>query len=131
LEPHEHHKTIRWTGDTKKVVSSFPAEVKRETGYALRFAQAGETRRRARRLKHRLREVMEIRLDDPAGTYRTCYTASIGDAIYVLHAFQKKARTGIATTRADIDLIMNRLKEATEYDARQKRAEGESDARQR
>jgi phage-related protein len=45
-------------------------------------------------------------------TYRCAYTAKLGDTIYVLHAFQKKSKRGIATPKADIKLIEARLKEA-------------------
>ena len=54
--------------------------------------------------------VWQVRADDPSGTYRAVYAAQIGDAIYVLHAFQKKATHGIATSRRDLDLIRQRLR---------------------
>jgi phage-related protein len=46
-----------------------------------------------------------MRADDPGGTYRAVYVAQFGEAIYVLHAFQKKARSGIATAQRELDLI--------------------------
>ena len=55
---------------------------------------------------------MEIVERDRSGTYRAVYTAQLGDAIYVLHAFQKKSKRGIATPKPDIDLIGRRLAEA-------------------
>lgn len=53
--------------------------------------------------------VWQVRADDPSGSYRTVYVTQIGDAIYVLHAFQKKATSGIATPRRELDLIRQRL----------------------
>jgi phage-related protein len=47
--------------------------------------------------------------DDPGGTYRAVYVVQLGDAVYVLHAFQKKATSGIATPKRDLDLIRQRL----------------------
>jgi phage-related protein len=54
---------------------------------------------------------MEIAADDPTGTFRAVYTVSIGDAIYVVHAFQKKSKSGIGTPKSEIDLIKQRLKQ--------------------
>jgi len=53
--------------------------------------------------------VWQVRADDLAGTYRVVYVAQFREAVYVLHAFQKKSRSGIATSRRDLDLIQQRL----------------------
>jgi predicted XRE-type DNA-binding protein len=53
---------------------------------------------------------MEIAVHDASGAFRTVYTVSIGDSIYVIHAFQKKAKAGIATPKSEMDLIRQRLK---------------------
>jgi phage-related protein len=53
--------------------------------------------------------VWQVRADDPGGTYRAVYVAQLGDSIYVLHAFQKKAKSGIATPQRELDLIRQRL----------------------
>ena len=50
-----------------------------------------------------------MRADDPGGTYRVVYVAQFVEAIYVLHAFQKKATSGIATPQRELDLIRQRL----------------------
>lgn len=131
MRPHEQHKAIYWLGGTKETVSGFPAEAKLVTGYALRFAQAGETHQAARRLRHQLRDVVEIRVDDAAGTFRTCYTVAIGDRLYVLHAFQKKAKTGISTPKSDIVLVEKRLREAQQHYDRQTREASKSGPRKR
>jgi phage-related protein len=54
---------------------------------------------------------MEIAVNDEGGTWRTVYTVSIGDSIYVIHAFQKKSKSGIATPKPEIELIRQRLKQ--------------------
>jgi len=54
---------------------------------------------------------MEIAVDDARGTYRAVYTVSIGESIYVIHAFQKKSKAGIATPKSEIDLIRQRIKQ--------------------
>jgi phage-related protein len=53
--------------------------------------------------------VWQVRADDPNGTYRATYVTQLGKAIYVLHAFQKKATSGIATPKRELDLIRQRL----------------------
>lgn len=54
---------------------------------------------------------MEIAASDESGTYRAVYTVSIGDSIYVVHAFQKKSKAGSATPKPEMDLIRQRLKQ--------------------
>ena len=53
---------------------------------------------------------MEIVASDESGPYRAVYTVSIGDTIYVIHAFQKKSKAGIATPKSEIELVRLRLK---------------------
>jgi phage-related protein len=55
--------------------------------------------------------VMEIAAYDASGPYRAVYTVSIGESIYVIHAFQKKSKAGIATPRSEMELIRQRLKQ--------------------
>jgi len=64
--------------------------------------------------------VLEIVEDHHGDTYRAVYTVRFGDAVYVLHAFQKKSKSGIATPQRDIDLIKTRLQRALEYHAGKK-----------
>lgn len=56
--------------------------------------------------------VQEIVAGDISGTYRAVYTIALPDAVYVLHAFQKKSTIGIKTSQRDLDLIRQRLREA-------------------
>ena len=91
----------------------FPPEVRREIGQALFTAQQGETDPSAKPLRgFGGGAVFEIVADQVGGTWRAVYTVRFREAIYVLHAFQKKSKRGIATPRKDIDLIRHRLAEA-------------------
>ncbi len=56
--------------------------------------------------------VLEVVEDDAGGTYRAVYTVKFDEAVFVLHCFQKKSKRGIATPKADMDLIQARLKVA-------------------
>ena len=59
--------------------------------------------------------VVEIIDDHQGDTFRTVYTVKFAEAVYVLHAFQKKSKQGKATPQADMDLIRTRLKSAEEH----------------
>ena len=56
--------------------------------------------------------VLEVVEDSGVGTFRAVYTVKFGDAVYVLHCFQKKSTHGIATPKPDMDVIRERLKAA-------------------
>jgi phage-related protein len=58
--------------------------------------------------------VIEIVEDYDGDTYRAVYTVKFAEAIYVLHAFQKKSKSGIATPKHDLDLIEEKLRRARE-----------------
>lgn len=108
-------KPIFWVGPTLKELRSFPDEVRGAIGYALELAQRGEKPEKAKLLKgFRGASVMEIMADHDGDTWRAVYTVEIADAVYVLHCFQKKSKKGIATPKAEIDLIKSRLKAARE-----------------
>ena len=49
---------------------------------------------------------------EAGGTYRAVYTVKVAGAVYVLHCFQKKSTSGIATPKPDMDLLRDRLKAA-------------------
>ena len=72
-------------------------------------AQIGQRHESAKMLHGFVETVWQVRADDPSGTYRAVYVTQIGEAIYVLHAFQKKATSGIATPERELDLIRQRL----------------------
>lgn len=82
--------------------------------YALYLAQRGEKHVSAKVLKGLGSGVLEIVADHRGDTCRAVYTVRIGDRVFVLRAFQKKSKRGIATPQADIDLIKQRLKRAIE-----------------
>ena len=89
-----------------------PDDVKDEVGSSLWQVQCGETPANSKQLKGKLKDVREICVDDDGDTYRTVYTTKIGDIVYVLDAFKKKAKKGIATPQRDLDRIEQRLKTA-------------------
>ncbi|KIC73725.1 hypothetical protein DB42_BR00060 [Neochlamydia sp. EPS4] len=100
-------------GSSKKDFMEFPDGVKNEMGHALYIAQKGEKHRDAKPLKgFGGGSVIEIIQCDARGTYRTVYTVQMEKAVIILHAFQKKSKTGIQTPKQEIDLVEQRLRTA-------------------
>ena len=101
-------------------MKTFPKAVQRHVGQALYAAQCGEEYPTVKALKgFGGRSVLEIVADHRTDTWRAVYTVRFGDAIYVLHAFQKKSKKGIATPENEIELIRQRLA-AAERDYRER-----------
>lgn len=106
-------KPVRWVGRSKEDLRKFPEEVRRRVGGALWDAQLGLKAPYVKPLKgFGGAGVLEIADDFDGNTYRAVYTVLFARAVYVLHAFQKKSRRGIATPKAELDLIEQRLKRA-------------------
>ena len=106
-------KPLRWRGSSKADFMAFPADVQKEMGYALYLAQMGERHAAAAKTLGGFHgaTVIEARQSDVRGTYRAIYTVRFADAIYVLHAFQKKSKQGIRTPKTEMNVVMKRLKE--------------------
>jgi len=107
-----------WLVDSLDSVREFPSGVRTKVGFALYLAQIGAKHETAKPLHGFDAPVWEVRAEDRSGTYRAVYVVHWRNAVYVLHAFQKKAKAGIATPRREIELIRQRLKLASELDAR-------------
>ena len=105
-------KELVWLGNSKKKLRGFPEKVKDVMGYALHLAQAGDKHAAAKPFKGSGSGVLEVVDDHDSDTFRAVYTVRFVDVVYVLHAFQKKAKKGIATPQQDVDLIKRRLKAA-------------------
>lgn len=104
-------KELGWIASSKRDFMEFPVEVRKEMGHALYMAQEGGKHRDAKPLKgFGGASVLEIIQKDGVGTYRTMYTVQFEEVIYVLHAFQKKSKTGIKTPKQEMDLVEQRLK---------------------
>ena len=122
-------KSLLWVGSSKKDLKAFPAEVRSLMGFAFYQAQLGHKPASAKPLAgFGGASVLEIVDDFQTDTYRAVYTVKFADAVYVLHAFQKKSKRGIATPKAEIDLIKSRLKLAEEdyKDRRKAREQGKA-----
>jgi len=112
----EYARSLVWIGDSLKQVREFPPEVRREIGSALYDAQKGDKAPDAKPFKGVGSGVFEIVTRFDTDTYRTVYAVQIGTRVYVLHAFQKKAKKGIKTPPREVDLIKRRYKQAVEME---------------
>jgi phage-related protein len=101
---------VVWVGSAKKDFLAFPDPVISAMGYALGVAQLGGKHPSAKPWKGDGGGVFEIVEDHSGDTYRAVYTVRFADAIYVLHAFQKKSTRGIKTATTDSAMISARLK---------------------
>lgn len=108
-------KPIRWIGSSRDDVRRFPEPVRLRVGGALWEAQIGRKAPWAKPLKgFGGAGVLEIVDDHDGDTYRAVYTVRFAGVVYVLHAFQKKSKRGIATPQHEIALIQQRLRRAEE-----------------
>ena len=94
-------KQLKFLGDSIKRLRDFPTAAKQDAGYQLDRVQRGEKPADCKPMPSIGKGVEEIRLWSERGTYRVIYTARVLDAVYVLHAFQKKTK---ATSEQDIEL---------------------------
>lgn len=106
-------KPLQWVGSSKKDLLAMPDDVVDVFGFALHLAQIGKKHDQAKPLKgFGGAGVLEVVEDYMGDTYRAVYTVKIADAVYVLHCFQKKSKSGIETPKHEMDLIRDRLKAA-------------------
>jgi phage-related protein len=104
-------KPLRWVASSKDDLSVMPREVRRDVGYALYAAQQGDKDDDAKVLTgFGGAGVIEVIARHDGDTFRAVYTVRFAGVVYVLHAFQKKAKRGIATPKKEIDLVRKRLK---------------------
>lgn len=106
-------KPLEWIASSYKDLMALPPDVRRRFDYALSLAQLGDQDDASKVLKgFGGAGVLEVVEDDVGGTYRAVYTVKFAQAVFVLHCFQKKSKSGIATPKTDMDIIRARLKVA-------------------
>jgi phage-related protein len=103
-------RPLYWEGSAKKDFQQFPIEVQKDMGVALFIVQIGGTPRSVKPWKGQGSGVYELIEDHRGDAYRAVYTVRMESSVHVLHAFQKKSKSGIKTPKADQELIERRLK---------------------
>ena len=99
-------KPIVFVGDSLKRLREFPPDARHDAGYQLDKVQQGKQPDDFKPMPSIGKGVEEIRIWEDSGTYRVIYTARLADAVYVLHAFQKKSQ---ATSKRDVEILRERL----------------------
>jgi phage-related protein len=104
-------KPLEWIGNSRDELLEFPRPVIKDVGYALDEAQRGGKSDAAKPLTgFGGAGVLEVVASHDGNTYRAVYTVKFLGIVYVLHCFQKKSKSGIATPPQTIDLVKKRLK---------------------
>lgn len=111
-------KPLFFIGSSRDDLREFPDDVKDATGFALYLAQLGDRHPHARPLRgFGGAGVLEVVEYHHGNAFRTVYTVRLQHAVYVLHAFQKKSKQGIATPKQEIRLVTDRLRLAERHHA--------------
>jgi phage-related protein len=106
-------RPLIWVGPSRDDFRDFPGPVQDRMGYALYVAQRGGKHCDSKPLGgFGGAGVLEVIEDFRGDAFRAAYTVRLAGAVYVLHAFQKKSKTGAETPRRDVELIRQRLREA-------------------
>lgn len=101
-------KPLRFLGNSLEWLRQFPEDARHDAGYQLEQVQHGKQPTDFKSMSSVGNGVQELRVWDGSGTYRVVYIARFAEAVYVLHAFQKKAR---ARSERDIELARARYAE--------------------
>jgi phage-related protein len=107
-------RPISWIKAARKDFENFPEVLQQDMLTALTVAAEGEKSDNAKPFKGTDGGVFEIALRHRGDAFRVIYTVKIGTDIWVIHAFQKKSKSGIKTPQMDIDLIRERLRQLKE-----------------
>ena len=110
-------RPLFWVGSSRRDYTGLPVRVQESFGFELYLAQTGQHPPSAKPLKGLGGGTIELVEDFDGDTYRAVYTVRFAQAVYVLHAFKKKSKRGIATPKGDIDLIKRRLCDAADHHA--------------
>ena len=118
-------KPVAWVGSSKKDFRTFPDDVQDAMGFALYQAQVGDWHAMMKPMKgFGGTGVVELVENDKGDTYRAVYTVRFAEAVYVLHAFQKKTQK---TAKQDIEIGQQRYQQMIEYRESQLSTENSDD----
>ena len=115
-------RPLIWIGSSRNDISRLPKPVKASFGYRLRRIQQGLTVSDSKTLSQFGSGVLELREAYDKNAYRVVYAVRLKKAVYVLHAFMKKSKSGIALPKADANVIRVRLQRAQAEDAEESNA---------
>jgi phage-related protein len=123
----KHTRPLLWLASSRKDYGEFPLAVQEQFGFELFIAQSGLHPPSAKPLKGLGNGVVELIEDHDGDTFRAIYTVRFETAVYVLHCFKKKSKSGIKTPQNEIELVKSRLKAAAEHFASQSKPRDKND----
>lgn len=112
-----HRNTLRnvsWIKAARKSFDGFPEGAREQAADALTLIAEGDTPEIAKPLHGLGSGVWELAIKERGDAYRVVYALQLDDDIWVVHAFQKKSTSGIATPKHEIDLVRERIKRLKE-----------------
>lgn len=104
-------RRISWIKAAQKVFIGFPIDAQDQILTALRLAATGRKSTIAKPLRGFGSGILEVALSYKSDAYRTVYAVQLGDDLWVIHAFKKKSTRGISTSKKDLDVIEERIKQ--------------------
>ncbi len=109
-------KPLHFIGSANRDLRGFPEDARQQAGYAIHLAQTGgKSLHAVPMVGFGGAGVLEVVIDHDGNTYRAVYTVKFKQAVYVLHAFQKKSKQGIKTPQSELNIIKSRLKAARDH----------------
>jgi phage-related protein len=99
-------KPLSFLGNSLQCLRDFPDDARQDVGFQLDKVQRGQQPVDFKPMPSVGAGVEELRVWDESGTYRVIYLARLKEAVYVLHAFQKKTQ---ATSKQDLELVRSRF----------------------
>jgi phage-related protein len=107
-------RAVSWVKAARKAFEAFPAKAIETALDALAVIAEGGTPDVAKPLAGLGSGVWELAIRERGGAFRVVYALQLDDDIWVVHAFQKKSTSGIATPKHEIDLVRERIKRLKE-----------------
>jgi phage-related protein len=107
-------RPVSWIKAARKEFEQFPEDVQSDMRDALTLAAEGQMSGKAKPFKGVEGGVFEIALRHRGDAFRAIYAVKIDVDIWVIHAFQKKSKSGVRTPQAEVDVIRERLKRLKE-----------------
>lgn len=103
-------RRLSWIGSARRAYEAFPEDVKIRVMRALFSIAAGGVPDAVKPLKGLEGGAFEIAIRYRRDAWRVVYALKLGDDIWIIHAFQKKSKSGIATPKAEIETIRQRIR---------------------
>ena len=109
----KHPREVLWLKGARRDFCDFPPKTQLRAREALDLVARGGKPDMAKPMQGLGAGVWEMALKERGDAFRVVYVLQIGDELWVIHAFQKRSKSGIATPKSEIDLIRERLRKLT------------------